>query len=111
MGNNQLYTIYEQQVIAAYDARRVGHGQTCEETMAVLRPIMETGRGTDIDHGGCHDLRTYDGKSADQVIIEAWGMMVPRAPTAEDSDDYHERYANTVFTLFSDVSDHEFGWE
>ena len=61
MGWNEGYIVMEQTVISAYNA-----GNLTAET---LRAILEPYRGTDIDHGGCMNLVTHDGKSADDVII------------------------------------------
>lgn len=61
MGWNEGYTVMERQVISLYDA-----GALSPET---LKTILEPYRGTDIDHGGCMNLRTKDGKSADDVIL------------------------------------------
>ena len=109
MGSNQLYTIFERLVIQAYDAGRCG--PTPSDAQATLAPLLEIGRGTDIDHGGCHDLETKDGKSADQVVLEAWGIPLPPKPSAEDSDDAHEAYSEAFYTAFNDFTSREFGWE
>jgi len=61
MGWNEGYTVMERAVVSLYD---VG-GLTADALRAILAPY----RGTDIDHGGCKDLRTNDGKSADDVIL------------------------------------------
>lgn len=61
MGWNQGYTVMERTVISTYDAGTL--------TADLLRTILEPYRGTDIDHGGCMDLVTHDGKSADDVIL------------------------------------------
>ena len=61
MGWNEGYTVMERAVVSAYDAG----GLTRDRLKAMLEPYV----GTDIDHGGCRDLRTKDGKSADEVIL------------------------------------------
>ena len=61
MGWNEGYTVMERQVISLYDA-----GALSPET---LKTILEPYRDTDIDHGGCMNLVTHDGKSADDVIL------------------------------------------
>ena len=109
MGNNQLYTIYERLVIQAYDAGRCG--PTREDAQSALRPLLEIGRGTDIDHGGCHDLETKDGKGADEVVLEAWGITLPPKPMADATDAAHEAYSEAFFTAFNDLTSREFGWE
>lgn len=67
MGWNQGYTIYEATIVAAYNS-----GKLDKELLAA---IMEPYRGTDIDHGGETGLRTKDGKSADQVAVETFGLQ------------------------------------
>ena len=62
MGWNEAYTIIEKQVIALYNS-----GQANANT---LKAILDPYRGYDVDHGGCYGLKTMDGKSADDVIIE-----------------------------------------
>lgn len=62
MGWNSGYTVYEQTVIAVYDA-----GNLTPET---LRAIILPYRDTDIDHGGCRNLETRDGLSADEVVLK-----------------------------------------
>ncbi len=61
MGWNAGYTIIEQQVVAAYDSGAL--------TPALLTAMLDPLRGRDVDHGGCRNLRTKDGLSADEVII------------------------------------------
>ncbi|MBU7006343.1 hypothetical protein [Phosphitispora fastidiosa] len=61
MGWNQGYTIMEQQVVALHDAGIL--------TKEVLNALMEPFRDTDIDHGGCYDLKSKDGKTADEIIV------------------------------------------
>lgn len=94
MGWNQGYTIYEATIIGAYDQGKLDR--------AFLDTIMEPYRGTDIDHGGCADLRTKDGKSADQVAVETFGL---KWPSKEDDPD-----GDKAYEAFQQVSDH-FGWE
>ena len=93
MGWNQGYTIYEATIVGAYDAGRLDK--------ALLTAIMEPYRGTDIDHGGEEGLRTKDGKSADQVAVEAFGLAW--LPPEEDPD------GDKNYEAFRKVSDH-FGW-
>jgi hypothetical protein len=60
MGWNAGYTIMEQQVISLYDM-----GLLNKE---VLNALMQPFCNTDIDHGGSYDLKSKDGKSADNII-------------------------------------------
>jgi len=60
MGWNEGYRIMEQQVVSLYDA-----GILSKE---VLNALMQPFCDTDIDHGGSQDLKSKDGKSADDII-------------------------------------------
>lgn len=60
MGWNKGYEIMEAQVISLYDM-----GLLNKE---ILNALMQPFCNSDIDHGGSNDLRTKDGKSADDVI-------------------------------------------
>lgn len=62
MGWNTGYTIYEETVVGAYG--------TGELTPAVLRAMLTPYHGTDIDHGGCGDLTSADGLSADEIVLK-----------------------------------------
>lgn len=93
MGWNQGYTIYEATIVGAYDAGKLDR--------ELLTAIMEPYRGTDIDHGGETGLLTKDGKSADQVAVETFGL---KWLTQEEDPDGDKNYE-----AFKTVSDH-FGW-
>lgn len=93
MGWNQGYTIYEATIVATYNA-----GKLDKELLAA---IMEPYRDTDIDHGGEVGLLTKDGKSANQVAVEAFGLKW--LPTEDDPS------GDKNYATFSKVSDH-FGW-
>lgn len=74
MGWNSGYSIYEEQVVNAYD--------TGQLTPELLKIIINPFRGTDIDHGGCDDLITNDGLAADHVVVkllnpELWAKFEP----------------------------------
>lgn len=62
MGWNAGYTQYEQTVIEMYNTGKLDK-QSLE---IVLKPY----RGTDMDHGGCHDLKSKDGLSADEIVVK-----------------------------------------
>jgi hypothetical protein len=94
MGWNQGYTIYEATIVAAYNA-----GKLDKELLAA---IMEPYRGSDIDHGGETGLKTKDGKSADQVAVEAFGL---KWLSREEDHDGEKNYE-----AFRKVSDH-LGWD
>ena len=81
MGWNQGYTIMEEAVIAAYDTGAL--------TKEFLNALMQPYAGSDIDHGGCHDLRSKDGLSADEIVCK---VMEPErfaevAPIPEQKPD------------------------
>lgn len=98
MGWNQGYTIMESQVVKAYDMGVL--------TKELLNAIMEPFADSDIDHGGCCDLKAKDGKSADEIIcfimeperykeaIELW------TPNPEYPDDpYNEKLDNLWYEI------------
>jgi len=62
MGWNRGYTVMEKQVVGLYDLGVL--------TKDVLCGVMEAFRNTDIDHGGCYDLRSNDGMSADEIVVK-----------------------------------------
>ena len=103
MGWDEGYTIFEATVIGAYDA-----GKLDKKLLAVL---MEPYRDTDIDSGGTCDLRTRDGKSVEQVVIETWGIAMPEAPPGapDADDDAWEDYYDACSDAFANVTKH-FGW-
>lgn len=84
MGWNQGYKIMEKTVIAIYDS-----GVLTEEK---LTEIMQPYVGKDIDHGGCNDLRSKDGLSADEIVCK---IMEPERfsaikPVPEQMPEYYE---------------------
>lgn len=103
MGWNTGYTIFESTVIGAYDL-----GKLDKELLTLL---MEPYRNTDIDSGGSCDLKSNDGKSVKQIVIETWGMETPKAPPGEpdDNPDAWDEYDEAVYTKFREITDH-FGW-
>ena len=100
MGWNHGYTIFEATVIGAYNL-----GKLDKDLLGVL---MEPYRGSDIDSGGSHDLKSGDGKDVVQIVIETWGLTMPTKP--DDDEDVLEEYYEEVFSLFQSVSDH-FDWK
>jgi hypothetical protein len=60
MGWNKGYTIMESQVVSLYDMGVL--------TKEVLNATMQPFCDSDIDHGGSCDLKSKDGKSADDII-------------------------------------------
>ncbi len=62
MGWNSGYTIVEKQVIGVYDLSVL--------TKEVLETIIEPFRGTDIDAGGGRNLKSKDGKTFEEIVIE-----------------------------------------
>jgi hypothetical protein len=93
MGWNEGYAIYEATIVKTYDA-----GKLDKEMLAV---IMEPYRGTDIDHGGETGLLSKDGKSADQIAVETFGLQWLPPEADPDGDKNYE--------AFRQVSDY-FGW-
>lgn len=103
MGWNAGYTIFEAAVVDAYNL-----GKLNKEELAVL---MEPYRGRDIDSGGSRDLQSKDGKMAEQLVIETWGLEMPKAPCVkyDDDPDAWDAYDTAVYEKFREVTTH-FGW-
>ncbi|MDR1936446.1 MAG: hypothetical protein LBS49_12860 [Candidatus Accumulibacter sp.] len=103
MGWNTGYTIFEATVVGAYDL-----GKLDKELLTVL---MEPYRDSDIDSGGSEDLKSKDGKGVEQIVIETWGLEMPKAPPGkyDDDPDAWDAYNDTVYDKFSEVTGH-FGW-
>lgn len=102
MGWNAGYRIFEQTVIGAYDLGKLDKN--------LLSVLLEPYRGSDIDHGGCKYLKSHDGKSVEQIVIETWGLKVPVAPTDlnKESEEW-EVYREEVYSQFYSVTKN-FGW-
>lgn len=62
MGWNEGYMIFEKTVISVYD--------TGVLTKELLNAIMQPYIGSDLDHGGCMDLRSHDGLSAGEIVCK-----------------------------------------
>lgn len=60
MGWNSGYAIMEQQVISFYDKGLL--------TRDILNTLMTPFCNTDIDSGGSQDLKSQDGKSAEEIM-------------------------------------------
>jgi hypothetical protein len=103
MGWNAGYTIFEATVVGAYDL-----GKLDKELLTVL---MEPYRDTDIDSGGKEGLLSKDGKEAEQIVIEIWGLEMPKAPPGkyDDDSDAWDAHNDAVYDLFRVVKKH-FGW-
>jgi hypothetical protein len=103
VGWNKGYEIFEATVVGAYDL-----GKLDKKMLAVL---MEPYRDSDIDSGGSNSLMSKDGKGVEQIVIESWGLEMPKAPPVayKDNPDAWEDYNDAVYQQFSVVTDH-FGW-
>lgn len=86
MGNNAAFTIFEATVIGAYDLGKLDK--------ALLSVLMEPHRGSDIDSGGRRGLKTKDGKSVEQVVIETWGLKFP--VDDEDGEKTYEQFTRVT---------------
>ena len=116
MGNNAAFTAFEASVIALYDAG----GLTPDLLDALGGPY----RGTDIDHGGSHELLTQDGLFISEVIVKTlcpadYGILAPlRAKLGnaiypmyegvlqEDIEDYVEALQEIEFA----IEKYRWGW-
>jgi len=103
MGWNTGYTIFEETVIGAYNL-----GKLDKDLLTVL---MEPYRDSDIDSGGSHDLRSNDGKTVVQIVIETWGLKLPIEPTTEYAEDREnwDAYLEDLHGKFNEVTEH-FNW-
>lgn len=103
MGWNTGYTIFESTVVGAYDI-----GKLDKELLTVL---MEPYRDSDIDSGGSEDLKSKDGKMVEQIVIETWGLEMPKSPPGEYDDDPSawDAYNDAVYDQMRVVTEH-FGW-
>jgi hypothetical protein len=103
MGWNSGYTIFESTVVGAYDLGKLDK--------ALLSVLMEPYRDTDIDSGGRQDLQANDGKGVEQIVIETWGLEMPKHPAGDydDDTDAWAEYDEAVYELMRVVTDH-FGW-
>ena len=101
MGNNAAYTVFEFVVIDAYNHNKLDK--------ALLTILMEPHRHTDIDAGGAQDLETKDGKTLEEVVIEAWGLPLPPKPDNNADDETWGHYSKMICALMRRVTDH-FEW-
>lgn len=103
MGWNKGYTIFESMVVDAYDL-----GKLDKDLLGVL---MEPFRGTDIDSGGSQGLESKDGKGVKQIVIETWGLEMPKSPSASEDQnvDVWDDYLESIYKKMKIVTDH-FGW-
>ncbi len=85
MGWNRGYTIYEHTVISVYNTGFL--------TPELLRILIEPYRDTDIDHGGCMDLTTTDGMTADEVVLKILAPDFWQEYEAADRD--HPEFLST----------------
>lgn len=103
MGWNKGYKIFESTVVGAYDL-----GKLDKDLLTVL---MEPYRDSDIDSGGGQGLEAKDGKGVEQIVVETWGLEMPKTPPQAyaDDPDAWETYDETVYEQMSVVTKH-FGW-
>ena len=102
MGWNSGYTIYEKQIIALYNSGTL--------TKEVLNEAMEPFRDSDIDRGGSYDLRSKDGKSADNIVCLVMEPEKYKAatenfvPDPEDPD-----WNEALYKLWIEITRREWG--
>lgn len=107
MGCNRDYTVFEATVIGAYDLGKLDK--------ALLEVIMRPYADSDIDSGGSMDLKSKDGKSLEQIVVETSGYVYPKAPAESDFDhldDFQEAFdewLDTSYMLFRDIQK-SYGW-
>lgn len=110
MGWNTGYTIFESTVIGAYNL-----GVLDKKLLAVL---MEPYRGTDIDEGGCCDLKSKDGLGVEEVVLKVCGKKLPPKPDGfdlphrkqtEDQQNAAEEWYDKRSELFGQITQ-KHGW-
>lgn len=102
MGWNQGYTIFESTVIGAYDLGKLDKD--------LLRVLMEPYRDSDIDPGGCRDLRSKDGLDVEEVVFKIMEVEPPTKPDFQNcTDDEIEDFWDKRGELFDRITE-EFGW-
>jgi hypothetical protein len=72
---------------------------------------MEPYRDTDIDSGGSVNLTSKDGKGVQEIVIETWGLEVPKKPIVkyDEAEEAWDAYYEEVGTKFNKITD-LFGW-
>jgi len=103
MGWNEGYRIMEQQVVSLYNARMLNK--------EILNVIMEPFRNSDIDHGGSQDLKSRDGKSADDIIC--FIMEPKRYMELTDGfvpDPKEPEWNEKLYDLYDEITKREWGF-
>ena len=86
----------EEQVVNLYDLNVLN-----KETLhALMAPFVDT----DIDHGGCCDLKAKDGKSADDIICfimepEKYQIAVDNFPNDPDYPEFNSALSNLWYEI------------
>lgn len=101
MGWSSGYTIFEATVIGAYNLGKLDK--------ALLTVLMEPYGNSDIDSGGSNELKSKDGKTVEQIVVETWGLEPPTQPSDEDDEEAWEAYHDDLYDKMRIVTDH-FGW-
>ena len=101
MGWNEGYRLLEETVIGVYNLGRLDKAMVCA--------LFEPYRGTDIDSGGSNDPLTKDGKAMEEVVCEAWGIVLPPRPPLGVCDPDGDAYGRAVYEGFKLV-EKEFGF-
>lgn len=103
MGWNKGYGIFEATVVGAYDLGLLN--------IDLLGVLMRPYADSDIDEGGSCDLKSKDGKSVKEIVLEVVGANIPAKPpegTDESADEWDEYY-DALYDNFREVSK-RFGW-
>lgn len=100
MGWNSGYTVMEEQIVTLYDEKLL----TKDILMAIMSPFKET----DVDSGGSQDLRSKDGKSAENIICfivepEKYNKAIEEfVPDPEDPE-----WNESLYDLFTEIAHRE----
>jgi hypothetical protein len=103
MGWNEGYRIMESQVVSLYDKGLLNKD--------VLNILMQPFCNKDIDHGGSEDLRSRDGKSADDIICFIMEPEKYKAATENFVPDPEEPdYNEKLYDLYYEITRREWNF-
>lgn len=98
MGWNEGYRLLEETVIGVYNLGKL------DKPMVIA--LFEPYRGRDIDSGGSRGLRTKDGKTMEEVVCEAWGVVLPPRPPDDNDGDAYDDWYKIFETLWRPINEY-----
>lgn len=84
------YNIVEQQIINVYNANKLNKN--------LLDAIMAPFANKDVEYGGFSSARTHNGKTAEQIIIEAFGDTYPIQLDNSENDEEIDKHNEEIFS-------------